>query len=273
VACSRGASRRTGLMTGSGTEPLRVSIILRACNESRCLPDTVLAVQAQECCAKVELVLVDSGSTDGTQDVARSLGIDNILSLRPADFSFGRALNRAAQHSVGNILVIISAHARPAHEHWLAHLLRHFDNPEVGGVYGRQIPRSDAWPPVVVDYRRCYGDAMLVHQEGGETFFSNANSALRRSLWAQVPFDEELPACEDQDWARRVVNLGYQVVYEPLAAVSHSHNEGLRQLYRRRAREERGWRQSSPLVALAAVVTILPVRLVPRAVVSLLVGR
>ena len=233
-------------MARVSTEPHRVSIVLRTYNESRHLPDTLRAVQAQQCPADIEWILIDSGSTDGTQDIARQSGIDSILTLRPSDFSFGRALNRAAQHATGDILVVLSAHARPADEHWLEHLLSHFDDPQVGGAYGRQTPQPDAWPPVVVDYERCYGETRLVHKSHEDVFFSNANAALRRNLWERISFDENLLACEDQDWARRIVRLGYRVVYEPQAAVYHSHNEGLRQVYRRRAREEQGWRQILP---------------------------
>jgi rhamnosyltransferase len=83
---------------------------------------------------------------------------------------------------------------------------------------------------------------MLVQQRAEDVFFSNANAAFRKSLWDRIPFDERLPSCEDQDWARQVVRLGHWVVYEPEAGVYHSHNEWPVQVYRRRAREERGWR-------------------------------
>ena len=233
-------------MTPANTKQQRVSVVLRTCNESRYLPDTLRAVQAQQCPREIEFVLIDSGSTDGTQDIARQFGIDTIVTLRPSDFSFGGALNRAAHRSSGEILVVLSAHARPADEHWLEHLLSPFDNSQVGGAYGKQSPQPDAWPPVVVDYERCYGETRLVHRSSRDVFFSNANAALRRNLWEHVPFDEKLLACEDQDWARRIVSLGYWVVYEPRAVVYHSHNENLRQLYRRRAREEQGWREILP---------------------------
>jgi len=231
----------------------RISILVRTRNEARYLPETLQAVRDQHFPADVECVLVDSGSTDGTLDIARRWGVENILALPPAEFTFGRALNLAARQANGDILVSLSAHARPVDSSWLECLVRPFDDPRVAGVYGRQCPRPGAWPPVAADCRRAYGDRACIHCSLAEVstttpavLFSNANAALRRDLWARLPFSESLPACEDQDWARRAIAQGYCIAYEPGAAVYHSHNEGPQDIYRRRAREEQGWRRILP---------------------------
>ena len=118
-------------------------------------------------------------------------------------FSYGRSLNRGGAAAGGDVLVLLSAHACPAHDRWLARLVGPLDDPAVAGVYGAQHPWPDAWPPVALDYRRCYGDIPLLHRVPEQVFFSNANAAVRRGLWRDLPFDEDLPACEDQQWARR----------------------------------------------------------------------
>jgi rhamnosyltransferase len=222
-----------------------VSVILRTRNEARALPGTVAAIRTQmwPAGAAPEMIFVDSGSTDGTLQIARELGVDRSVDLSDEPFSFGRALNRGAAQAAGDVLVALSAHARPAHDRWLEHLLRPLVDPAVGGVYGAQWPWSDAWLPVALDYRRCYRNTPLVHHTPEDAYFSNANAALRRSVWQEIPFDEDLPACEDQDWARRAIARGWAVAYAPEAAVYHSHNEWPLQLCRRRAREERGWRR------------------------------
>jgi len=228
------------------SKPFSVSIILRTRNEARHLAATLSAIRAQEYPGAVECIVIDSCSTDETRAIARRWGCEKLLLISRADFSFGRALNRAAEQARGDILVALSAHARPADERWLAHLLRPFANPRVGGVYGRQLPYPDAYPPLVVDCQRWYGEVRLTHETVEQAFFSNANSAWRRTLWQQLPFDETLPACEDQAWARQVIERGHCIVYEPLAAVYHSHNEPFWQVYNRQAREERGRRQIMP---------------------------
>jgi hypothetical protein len=54
-------------------------------------------------------------------------------------------------------------------------------------------------------------------------FFHNANSMIRRSVWTNVPFDEQINGVEDRDWARKVLARRHRIAYEPLAAVFHHH--------------------------------------------------
>lgn len=216
-----------------------ISVIVRTRNEARHLPAALAVLTGQRLESRPEVVVVDSGSTDGTLDIARGTA-DRLVEAPAGPFSFGRALNLGAEAAHGHILVLLSAHALPAGPDWLAELTAPLNDMRVAGVYGRQLPRPDAWPPVAVDYRRCYGPLAAVHDRPEDVFFSNANSTLRRDLWRRFPFDEGLPACEDQDWARRAVCAGYRIAYRPTAAVYHSHNEGPLSLIRRRQREERG---------------------------------
>jgi hypothetical protein len=51
---------------------------------------------------------------------------------------------------------------------------------------------------------------------------SNANSAVRRDIWEQHPFDETMPAAEDKAWARDAMDRGLCIVHEPAAAVWHA---------------------------------------------------
>jgi rhamnosyltransferase len=222
---------------------MAVSVIMRTRNEARALPSTVAAIRAQAFVSSPEVIVVDSGSTDGTLETAGRLGVDRLIDVSSEPFSYGRSLNRGAAAAGGEVLVLLSAHACPAHDRWLARLVRPLDHPAVAGVYGAQHPWPDSWPPVALDYRRCYGEVPCLHRVPEQVFFSNANAAVRRSRWRDLPFDEDLPACEDQQWASSAVARGWIIAYEPEAAVRHSHNEGPLQLCRRRAREAQGWRR------------------------------
>jgi len=78
-----------------------------------------------------------------------------------------------------------------------------------------------------------FGDARRVYSAAdlGEIVFSNAASGISRSVWRDEPFT--LPAVEDIEWAGRVVSAGWTIVYEPEAAVYHSHAESARAQARR----------------------------------------
>lgn len=221
------------------------SILIRTNNEEKYLARTIQAIRAQSF-QSYEIIVIDSGSTDGTLDIVASLQDVALVYVAPEEFTFGRALNVGAERARGEYLVTLSAHALPRDETWLFNLVRHFEDPLVAGVYGRQLPRPDAYPPVKVDYLCCYNSEARVLSAVEDAFFSNANAAIRCQLWKALPFDEELPACEDQDWARKALARGYKIVYEPQAAVYHSHNEFLLAVYRRYRKEERAWRQILP---------------------------
>jgi rhamnosyltransferase len=156
------------------------------------------------------------------------------------EFSYGRSLNLGFEAASGEVIVALSAHAFPTDDNWLRHLLSHFNDGQVAGVYGRQLPHSDAWPPVKRDYLEFFGDSVRVQIDPDNVrdhCFSNAASAIRKDCWEIYRFNERLSYCEDWDWARVMLKRGFKIVYEPAAAVYHSHNESLLKVYRRCVKE------------------------------------
>ncbi|MCH8923745.1 MAG: glycosyltransferase, partial [Planctomycetes bacterium] len=75
---------------------------------------------------------------------------------------------------------------------------------------------------------------------------NNGNAAIRRDLWLDQPFDEDLPGMEDIDWARKAVSNNYRVYYAADAGVYHVHEETLKQVYRRNHREALAVKQMFP---------------------------
>jgi len=222
-----------------------VSIVIRTKNEEAFLSHNLQAIYTQEF-RDVEVIVVDSGSTDSTLDIVRKFNSIKLIQMRSEQFTYGRALNIGIEESTHNILVFLSGDAIPASRRWLSNLLKHFDDPRVGGVYGRQLPHRNAYPPVKVQYLNCYKAEPRLQISSNDHFFSNANAAIRKGLWEQIPFDEKIPYAEDQVWAKKILALGYRIVYEPEAAVFHSHNESLRRVYERSREEERGFMAINP---------------------------
>ena len=188
------------------------------------------ALAAQHCPDEVEVVIVDSGSTDGSVERARERGA-RVHEIAPADFDHGGTRNLGAGLAGGDTLVFLSQDAQPEHPHWLATLVAPLDaDAALAGVYGRQLPQADAKPPERFFLDFLYGPEPRVQRVAGahevsmETvLFSNVNAAIRRSAWEAFPFAEDLIMSEDQDWCRRVLLAGHAVAYEPRAAVRHSH--------------------------------------------------
>jgi rhamnosyltransferase len=216
---------------------LDVSIVIRAKNEARFIGETLEAIGRQEGVGRVEVIVVDSGSTDGTQDIVRGFPA-RLIEIPPETFTYGRALNVGVAAALGGVVVSLSAHSLPAHERWLANLVRNFADARVAGVYGRQIPRANA------SFFDLFGMALSGvtstrrRWQEKDMMFSNANGAFRRQLCRIFPFDERLLGAEDLAWAHVVQGQGYAVVYEPGAPVYHSHRESLPHLLRRMAKDQ-----------------------------------
>lgn len=209
----------------------RVSIIMRSCNDSDVIRGTLQMVRAQTY-TNYELWNFDSTSTDGTLDIIREFNVpERILLNDPASYNPGRVLNEAVAATSTGILVFLNSDATPESTDWLACLIAPLQDAGTGASYGRQTPRPDCRSLFVKDTERAFGDGHI--SAGWVHFFSMANSAVRRELLEQHPFDTGIQYSEDIDWSWRMRNLGHRIVYVPEAAAMHSHNYTLGQSYRR----------------------------------------
>ena len=202
----------------------------------RCLD----GIATQQIDDEVELVIVDSGSSDGSVALARARGAA-VTEIAPEEFSHGHSRNLGASLAHGDVLVFISQDAHPEDDQWLRRLVAPLhDEPDVAGVYGRQLPHEGASPPEQYFLDFLYG-ADARRQSAGSTnelsmdttLFSNVNSAMPKAIWERFPFVEDIIMSEDQDWSRRVLLAGLRVAYEPDAAVRHSHNYTLKGAFQR----------------------------------------
>ena len=208
-----------------GGDPPRVGVVIRALNESALIGKCLGALARQDGPFDLDMLLVDSGSTDATVEIARGHGA-RVLELPPADFDYSRALNDGIEEVRGDLVVVLSAHAIPIGDDWLERMTRWFDNPRVAGVASRQVPWPDAPWMEVHRLGEQFGDTSRTSADDQDVLFSNAASVIRRATWREQPF--VLPAAEDADWAERVTARGWTIVYEADAAVHHSHRESPR---------------------------------------------
>jgi len=205
-------------------------------------PDLVRCLEAigeQRIDAEVEVVVVDSGSRDGSVETARRLGA-RVHEIDPAEFGHGRTRNLGASLARGETLVFTSQDAYAADAGWLAALVAALGGDDVAGAYGRQLPHADATPPERYFLDFLYGPRERVQAWTGpgeptfeQTLFSNVNGAMPRAVWSEFPFADDLIMSEDQEWSRRVLLAGGSLAYEPRAAVFHSHAYTVASAFRR----------------------------------------
>ena len=212
---------------------IETSIIIRTLNEAKHLEQLLAGIREQNY-PDWEVILVDSGSTDGTLDIARKYGA-SIHHIEQEQFTFGRSLNRGCEQANGKYLVFASGHVWPVNNNWLRSLVSPFEEPLVAMVYGRQRGTQANSLSELRDLQLNYSSTshILVDEPNG----NNGNAAVRSDLWLKQGFDESLPGLEDIDWARKMQRKGYRVYYAADAAVYHVHEESMRQVYRRYLRE------------------------------------
>ena len=213
-----------------------ISIVIRTLNEDAYLGELLNGIIDQDLPAAwaVETIIVDSGSTDNTLDIAASFKC-RILHIAKQDFTFGRSLNMGCDAADGDYLVIVSGHCVPASKTWLRELVKPIHDGLVDYSYGRQLGRDTTKYSETRVFEKYFPEGSQVPQEG--FFTNNANSAIRRTTYRKYRFDEALTGLEDMHLAKHLVEDGGKVGYVAEAAVYHIHNERWRQVRNRYERE------------------------------------
>lgn len=217
----------------SQNDRVTISIILLTFNGMPVVQDCLRMISRQAVDAKVEIVHIDSGSTDATLDVARAYSLQT-HHIRKDDFHHSGTRNFATTLAHGELIVFLSQDAVPGGVKWLANLVAPFADPTVGAVYGRQIPPQSVGPvrryaitclyPVQREVRQL---SALQPLSLAMVRFSNANSAIRKNLITRFQFNERALVCEDHGICRDILLAGYKVLYEPDATVIHGHQRNL----------------------------------------------
>ncbi len=209
------------------------SVVIRTFNEARYLDELLTSVFAQAFDGRpFEVVLVDSGSTDATLDIARRHNC-RIVHISKEAFTFGRSLNVGCEAARGTHLAFISGHCVPCDADWLAQLTRPLREQVLDYAYGAQQGRDTTKFSEQQVFRQTYGGNEKPHPY----FVNNANAVLRRDLWLEHPFDESLSGLEDMHLAKRLLEKGYNIGFAPGAPVYHIHDETWSQVRWRYERE------------------------------------
>ena len=212
-----------------------ISVVIRTLNEAVCLDELlqVIVLQVKDD-FDVEVVIIDSGSTDKTLSIAESYGC-RITYITKEQFTFGPSLNMGSNFARGDILVYVSGHCIPTENTWLMKLIKPICDGTAGYTYGRQIGRDTTKFSEEKIYEKYFPLESKIPQEG--FFCNNANAAIDRKIWSKYKFDEQVTGLEDMELAKRYCNEKGKVAYVAEASVYHIHDETWSQIRRRYERE------------------------------------
>jgi len=225
-----------------------VSVVIRTLNEAKYLGELLEVITAQKTPRfDVEVVVVDSGSTDDTLSIAAHWGA-RVVKIDKIDFTFGRSLNLGCSFADGDILAIISGHCVPMDSGWLHSLCEPILDGLAEYTYGRQTGRDTTKFSENQLFSKYFGSSSEVPKR--DFFVNNANSAIARAVWQEYLFDENILGLEDMELAKRLTGRGGSTGYVAEAGVYHIHDEAWFQTFRRYEREAIALKQIMPEIRL-----------------------
>ncbi|MFW5703422.1 MAG: glycosyltransferase family 2 protein [Patescibacteria group bacterium] len=233
---------------------MRASVCILTFNGEKYLEEILTSVFQQQTSFEFEVIIIDSGSSDRTLEIAKRFPV-RIKRIANHAFQHGRTRNLGIQLAKGEYVVFLVQDATPATDSWLEEMIRPFEQDQnVVGVLGNQIPRPDAPPFIKRDIEGVFQSFTkgtdIVYQNvqnmerantswGLMIFFSDVNAAVRKAYAIRNPY-EEVPYAEDQIMGKTIIENGFTKAYNPNAAVLHSHTYPINQYFFRLFDESSG---------------------------------
>lgn len=224
--------------TGRHHAGVRISLVIPTLNAGPLLDDVLAGIQAQRERTFDEMVAIDSGSTDGTVERLQQAGF-RVVPIDKREFDHGSTRDRGIAAVTGDVVVLMVQDATPQGTDWLQKMVAPFADPDVAGVWCRQIPRPKCQP--VLDRRikgwPGWGDGVTVKRlpQGKKLAdlppfeqlflcaFDNVASAVRRSVWERFPLGPRRFG-EDIWFGKRVIDAGLALAHQGGTCVMHSHD-------------------------------------------------
>lgn len=223
----------------------KVSIILLTKNAGKRLIESLEIINKQNFKGTIEVIAVDSGSEDETLEILKDYDV-NIFQIQPEEFHHSKTRNLGAEYANGEYLVYLTQDALPISKDWLTNLISPLKNKDIAVVYGRQIANPDAkimdkffysyfYPENEITITKIDNNEKKFYLEN--IFISDVCSAMKKDIWAEIKFTDEVNMSEDKDFALKALKRNYKVIYEPKSAVHHSHDYNLISLFKRRFKD------------------------------------
>jgi len=211
--------------------PIEISVVLRSYNDANLLPYTLKSLDEQKG-VRVNLIVFESASTDGSKEIIEKHGYSRIKHLEPGTYHSSTVLNQGVKWAETEFVAFVNSDAILLSDDVLLKLIGPLkSNSMCCGTFARQVVRADASVLtkldhyVAFDHREQLGDKC--------DHMSLVVSMIRRSCWEKIKFEPSLTYAEDYVWSSHVKAAGFELEYVKEAIVEHSHNYSNDEIYRR----------------------------------------
>lgn len=222
-----------------------ISVVIPVKNEAARIRNCLNGILSQTIPVK-EIIVIDSGSTDGTVAILSEFPLVKVIQIKPEDFNHGETRNIGVQHTTGEFVILTVGDARPVDEFWIEHLMKGFEDEQVVSVCGQQVvPHEKDKNPLewfrsfsAPFYKRYQFSSpeefyrLTAEEQHNVCSFDDVTAAYRRDVLFKNPF-EKTNFAEDMMWAKRALLTGHAIVYNFNARVYHSHLENTEYTFKR----------------------------------------
>jgi glycosyltransferase involved in cell wall biosynthesis len=225
-----------------------VSIIIPTKNAGKDFDITLERIRNQKGLKEINLIIVDSGSTDGTIQLSKNYGAE-IYTIKPEEFNHGLTRNLGASHAAGDYILFIVQDAIPIGDYWLYNMAEVLENNDkLAAVTCRQIPRSDA------DLFACFSlwnhyKALEFNKDkiawAGPNFnnlsplekrklagLEDVCALIKKDVFERFKYSEILYA-EDLELGVKLIQNGFGIAFLYSTGIIHSHNRNPSYLLKR----------------------------------------
>jgi len=225
------------MLPGSlGDKMPEVSIVLLALNAGENFKKVLSGIFSQSF-KSFEVIIIDSGSTDNTLEIANKYPI-KIKKIKKQDFGHGKTRNLGAKLAKGKYVVYLTHDAIPENKNWLQELIKPLkEDKKIAGVFSRQVPKENENEIDKFFYFSLYPNENKSWNKDnysqGDNIFSDVSSAIKKDLLMKYPFDNDIIVTEDYEWASKILKKDFKIFYNSKSKVIHSHSYNLKTLFKR----------------------------------------
>ncbi len=213
-----------------------ISVVIPVKNEARKIRDCIDGILSQTV-PVTEIIVVDSGSDDGTLDILSEYEIVKVIHISGSEFNHGATRNLGVEAAKGEYLLLTVGDARAYNDKWIEEMLKGFVDEKVVGVCGQQVvPHDEKNNPV--EWFRSYSEPQIKTYSYKKGEFEKLSPKEKRTVcgWDDVTamyradVKKEIPFrfttyAEDALWAKDALIAGHTIAYNPAARVYHYHLE------------------------------------------------
>ena len=213
-----------------------VTIIIPTFNALGWFRDSYAELLKQDYAGKWDILVIDSGSTDGTVEFLKDLPRTTVYEIPLAKFGHGKTRNLGANLATGDLILMTVQDARPRSTNWITGMVESLERHGLDGVCGNQaVPHSRANNPLewyrhisepiqddIIDFSSIQNASP--EERKNACSWDNVNALYRKSSLLAHPF-RDVRFGEDMFWALDVLEAHGKIGYTHRSKVWHYHHQ------------------------------------------------